>query len=56
MIGEEKQTTATSPVLSWILQKNPWISLSCGIAVGVFLHYVIFRLSLPTEPFIYAAF
>lgn len=53
MIGEEKQT---SKLPTWILEKNPWISLSCGIAVGAFLHYVIFRLSLPTEPFIYAAF
>ncbi len=27
-------------------------SLVLGVAVGVFVHYLIYRLSLPTEPFI----
>jgi ABC-type Mn2+/Zn2+ transport system permease subunit len=31
-------------------------SLSLGIVTGVFAHYLLYRLSLPTEPFIYAAF
>jgi hypothetical protein len=31
-------------------------SLSLGLATGVFAHYLLYRLSLPTEPFIYAAF
>ena len=31
-------------------------SLCLGLATGVFMHYLLYRLSLPTEPFIYAAF
>lgn len=31
-------------------------SLVLGLAAGVFLHYLIYRLSLPTEPFIYVSF
>lgn len=31
-------------------------SLCLGLATGVFAHYLLYRLSLPTEPFIYAAF
>ncbi|HEY9759867.1 MAG TPA: hypothetical protein V6C97_32205 [Oculatellaceae cyanobacterium] len=31
-------------------------SLVLGLATGVFAHYLLYRLSLPTEPFIYAAF
>ncbi len=27
-----------------------------GIAIGVFLHYLLYRISLPLQPFIYAAF
>jgi|GEM_PF-6836215 len=27
-----------------------------GILLGVFLHYLIYRMSLPLEPFIYVAF
>jgi len=32
------------------------VSLALGLAGGVFLHYLIYRLSLPTEPFIYVSF
>jgi hypothetical protein len=32
------------------------VSLAFGLAGGVFLHYLIYRLSLPTEPFIYVGF
>jgi hypothetical protein len=32
------------------------VSLAVGCAGGIFLHYLIYRLSLPTEPFIYANF
>jgi hypothetical protein len=32
------------------------VSLMLGIAGGVFLNYLIYRLSLPTEPFIYVSF
>jgi hypothetical protein len=31
-------------------------SLTIGLLAGVFAHYLLYRLSLPTEPFIYAAF
>ncbi|HWA08443.1 MAG TPA: hypothetical protein VG838_03160 [Opitutaceae bacterium] len=31
-------------------------SLVVGLAVGVLLHYLLFRLSLPVQPFIYVAF
>jgi len=27
-----------------------------GIALGVFFHYLLYRISLPSEPFIYFAF
>ena len=30
--------------------------LALGIVVGVFLHYLLYRLFLPVEPFIYVAF
>ncbi len=32
------------------------VSIVVGIACGVFLHYVLYRISLPGEPFIYFAF
>jgi hypothetical protein len=31
-------------------------SLLVGLAVGVFLHYLLYRLGLPIQPFIYVAF
>jgi hypothetical protein len=31
-------------------------SLVVGLAVGVFLHYLLYRLGLPVQPFIYVAF
>jgi len=31
-------------------------SLLLGLAVGVLLHYVLYRMGLPIEPFIYLAF
>jgi hypothetical protein len=31
-------------------------SLVLGLMAGLFLHYLIYRLSLPTEPFIYVSF
>lgn len=31
-------------------------SLLVGLAVGVVFHYLLFRLSLPVQPFIYVAF
>ncbi len=32
------------------------ISLLAGLAVGVFFHYLLYRLTLPVQPFIYVAF
>ncbi len=32
------------------------ISLAVGLLIGVFLHYLLFRLTLPVQPFIYVAF
>jgi hypothetical protein len=32
------------------------VSLALGILLGVFFHYVLYRLALPSEPFIYFAF
>jgi hypothetical protein len=31
-------------------------SLVLGLMVGVLAHYICYRLSLPSKPFIYAAF
>ncbi len=27
-----------------------------GVALGIMLHYLLYRISLPVEPFIYVAF
>ncbi|MBN8659026.1 MAG: hypothetical protein J0M35_01585 [Candidatus Obscuribacter phosphatis] len=56
--SEEKseEKNEDSPILKIVLRKNKWLSLISGLAVGIFLHYILFRLTLPTEPFIYAAF
>lgn len=27
-----------------------------GVAIGVLLHYLLYRISLPVQPFIYVAF
>lgn len=31
-------------------------SLLVGLAAGVFFHYLLYRLTLPVQPFIYVAF
>jgi F0F1-type ATP synthase assembly protein I len=31
-------------------------SLVAGVLVGVVIHYLLYRLSLPTQPFIYVNF
>lgn len=31
-------------------------SLFLGICVGIFFHYLLYRLALPLKPFIYVAF
>lgn len=30
--------------------------LALGVVIGVFFHYLLYRLSLPLQPFIYVAF
>ena len=32
------------------------VSLLVGLAIGVTFHYLLFRLTLPVQPFIYVAF
>lgn len=32
------------------------VALAVGVALGVFFHYLVYRLSLPSAPFIYVAF
>jgi len=32
------------------------VSLLMGVAIGVFFHYLLFRLTLPVAPFIYVSF
>lgn len=32
------------------------LSLALGILTGIFFHYLLYRISLPTEPFIYSSF
>jgi hypothetical protein len=32
------------------------VSLLLGLGIGVLFHYLLFRLSLPVQPFIYVAF
>lgn len=32
------------------------MSLVLGLAIGIFFHYLLYRFSLPKEPFIYANF
>ena len=32
------------------------IALTLGLLIGVFFHYMLYRLSLPSKPFIYVAF
>ncbi len=33
-----------------------FISLLMGLTVGIFFHYLLYRLILPSQPFIYVAF
>ena len=35
---------------------NLAVRLLLGVFVGVFLHYLLYRFSLPVQPFIYVAF
>jgi uncharacterized membrane-anchored protein YhcB (DUF1043 family) len=33
-----------------------FLSLILGLLVGIFFHYLIYRFTLPTKPFVYVAF
>lgn len=35
---------------------NGLMSLVLGLVIGIFFHYLLYRFSLPKEPFIYANF
>ena len=41
----------TPPVLLRLLGR-----FFLGLAIGVLLHYLLYRISLPVQPFIYVAF
>jgi hypothetical protein len=32
------------------------VSFGCGVAAGIVIHYMLYRIGLPLEPFIYVAF
>jgi hypothetical protein len=33
-----------------------FVSVILGILMGIFFHYLIYRFTLPTKPFVYVAF
>jgi hypothetical protein len=33
-----------------------FVSLILGLLIGIFFHYLIYRFTLPTKPFVYVAF
>jgi uncharacterized membrane-anchored protein YhcB (DUF1043 family) len=33
-----------------------FISVVIGLLIGIFFHYLVYRFTLPTKPFVYAAF
>jgi hypothetical protein len=41
-------------------RRIPWgralAALVVGLAIGIFLHYLAYRYSLPSKPFIYVSF
>jgi len=51
-LGENRQNLkgASRAVASWAA------SLALGLVLAVALHYVLYRLGLPSRPFIYVAF
>jgi hypothetical protein len=42
-----------SPVWNWFYK---FVSLLLGILIGIFIHYLIYRFTLPSKPFVYVAF
>lgn len=50
----EKLSADWSPTLKqWVAGG---ISVLCGLLVALVLHYVLYRMGLPSRPFIYVAF
>jgi len=53
-----------SPFLKWLNALPPgvakWVSsglsLAVGVAAAVMFHYLLYRIGLPSKPFIYVAF
>jgi hypothetical protein len=46
----------TKPIGLPVKLRNWSFSLCLGLLIGVFFHYLLYRFSLPKEPFIYANF
>jgi len=36
--------------------QRPFFRFLLGLILGIFLHYIFYRISLPVQPFIYVAF
>lgn len=36
--------------------QRPLFRFLIGVLVGIFFHYILYRISLPVKPFIYVAF
>jgi hypothetical protein len=50
----EKLSADWSPLLKrWVARG---LSLAAGLIVALVLHYVLYRMGLPSKPFIYVAF
>jgi hypothetical protein len=46
--------TRQSPL--WARVARSAVALLLGFAIGVFFHYLLYRFSLPQQPFIYVSF
>ncbi len=44
------------PKRSSLFSRRGLLALVLGLCVGVLFHYMLYRLSLPSKPFIYVAF
>ena len=38
------------------MKRNAVVSLLLGLAAGILIHYALYRIGLPLEPFVYVAF
>lgn len=46
----ERLPAAARPIAAWAM------SALVGVALAIVLHYVLYRIGLPSKPFIYVAF